>query len=62
MVRLAGTVHRRYNAIAVPDGATNAERGSVRLAILMLACFARKMDVFCSPRKDGKRGDFNGRV
>jgi hypothetical protein len=32
------------------------------LAILMLACFARKMDVFCSLRKDGKRGDFNGRV
>jgi hypothetical protein len=28
----------------------------------MLACFARKMDVFCSLRKDGKRGDFNGRV
>jgi hypothetical protein len=67
MARLAGTVLGQvglarctdtdglYSAAAQPM--SNAERGGVRLAILMLACFAREMDVFCSLRKDGKRGD-----
>ena len=48
------TVYRSAAAQPMQKGATAA--GSVRLAILMLACFAREMDVFCSPRKDGKRG------
>ncbi|KAJ4993756.1 hypothetical protein SVAN01_00810 [Stagonosporopsis vannaccii] len=61
MVRLR-RAQSRCNGITAPGSTTKAERGGVRLAILMLACFAQEMDVFCSPRKDGKRGVFNGRV
>lgn len=51
LLALAGS---RWLSLSV--NAANAEGGGVRLAILMLACFACEMGVFCSPRKDGKRG------